>query len=146
MNLPRQSRESKRDKWGPFIWTVLNLSDTKLREPCYTYRAQVVSEFSTLGFPTTISRALARVTATLNLCVSGWTVCQRSSLCIFIRTTHQCVLSLLPSHSWQSQDRIYGRNQCNSGCFGPWTPRWLSAPDPETPPQNQPGTHANTHR
>lgn len=52
------------------------------KKPCDTYRAQVESVFSTLGFPTTISRALARVTATLNL----WTgeECVRMTLCVCV--------------------------------------------------------------
>jgi len=37
------------------------------KRSCGTHRAQVGSVLSILGFPTTISRALARVTATLNL-------------------------------------------------------------------------------
>lgn len=52
------------------------------KKPRGTYLAQVGSVFSTLGFPTTISRALARVTATLNL----WTrkECVRMTLCVCV--------------------------------------------------------------
>lgn len=54
-----------------------------------TYCAQVGSVFKTLGFPTTISRALARVTATLNLWRSK--ECVRVMFCMYVHRVCACI-------------------------------------------------------
>ncbi len=63
-------------------------------QPYDMYLAQVASVFSTLGFPTTISRALARVTATLNLWIRR--ECVRMMFCVYIHSfyAHVCVVYL----------------------------------------------------
>lgn len=86
-------------RWGEGTWQEQKTTrrSPDLKKPCDTYRAQVGSVYSILGFPTTISRALARVTATLNL----WTRKERlrtmlcAGVCRHSARAWVCVVYLL---------------------------------------------------